>query len=193
MKLRYLAIGVIIALIPVAAPRRAAEGRELAPRHAHRQSRDPERRSGRERYGRGEDHRHRRCVRRSRPLAWRSSSPLRSTRGRPAWRHPSWCRSARPYQAKGCATTTAAIAAAIIRSPGAYYVNIHNAKYPGGALRGASCTASAGTSRGCPTRALAPALSVDRLRTRSRRNAARTRGAGARSASCRAPPRRRRS
>jgi hypothetical protein len=38
--------------------------------------------------------------------------------------------------AKGCMKTTAAIAAAIKKSPGSYYVNIHNAKYPGGALRG---------------------------------------------------------
>jgi hypothetical protein len=40
------------------------------------------------------------------------------------------------FRAKGCTTTTAAIAAAIQRNPGAYYVNVHNAKYPGGALRG---------------------------------------------------------
>jgi hypothetical protein len=41
------------------------------------------------------------------------------------------------FKPKGCQTTTAAIAAAIQRDPGAYYVNVHNAKYPGGALRGA--------------------------------------------------------
>jgi hypothetical protein len=40
------------------------------------------------------------------------------------------------YKSKACTSTTAAIAAAIKRSPGAYYVNVHNAKYPGGALRG---------------------------------------------------------
>jgi hypothetical protein len=40
------------------------------------------------------------------------------------------------YKSKGCTTTTAAIAAALKKSPGAYYVNVHNAKYPGGALRG---------------------------------------------------------
>jgi len=40
------------------------------------------------------------------------------------------------YKAKGCTTTTAMIAAAIKKSPGKYYVNVHNAKYPGGALRG---------------------------------------------------------
>ena len=40
------------------------------------------------------------------------------------------------FKSKGCTTTTAAIAAAIERHPAAYYVNVHNAKYPGGALRG---------------------------------------------------------
>ncbi len=40
------------------------------------------------------------------------------------------------YKSKGCATTTAAIAAAIKRNPPAYYVNVHNAKYPAGAVRG---------------------------------------------------------
>jgi hypothetical protein len=40
------------------------------------------------------------------------------------------------YKSKGCTTTTSALAAAILRSPSAYYVNVHNVKYPGGALRG---------------------------------------------------------
>lgn len=40
------------------------------------------------------------------------------------------------YKAKGCTTTTAALAAAIVKRPAAYYVNVHNAKYPAGALRG---------------------------------------------------------
>ena len=40
------------------------------------------------------------------------------------------------FKAKGCTTTTAATAAAIEKKPAAYYVNVHNAKYPGGALRG---------------------------------------------------------
>lgn len=37
---------------------------------------------------------------------------------------------------KGCVRTTAEIAAEIRRSPREYYVNVHNAAYPGGALRG---------------------------------------------------------
>jgi hypothetical protein len=40
------------------------------------------------------------------------------------------------YKSKGCTTTTAAVAAAIRANPSGYYVNVHNAKYPGGALRG---------------------------------------------------------
>ncbi len=40
------------------------------------------------------------------------------------------------FKAKGCTTAPAAVAAAIARTPSAYYVNVHNARYPGGALRG---------------------------------------------------------
>jgi hypothetical protein len=40
------------------------------------------------------------------------------------------------YKAKGCTTATAAVAAAIKKSPRSYYVNVHNAKYAAGALRG---------------------------------------------------------
>jgi hypothetical protein len=40
------------------------------------------------------------------------------------------------YKAKSCTTAPAAVARAILNNPSAYYVNIHNARYPGGALRG---------------------------------------------------------
>jgi hypothetical protein len=40
------------------------------------------------------------------------------------------------YKAKGCVKSTAAVIAAIKKNPRAYYVNVHNAKYPAGALRG---------------------------------------------------------
>lgn len=40
------------------------------------------------------------------------------------------------YKAKGCTTTTMAIANAISAKPGSYYVNVHNAKYAAGAVRG---------------------------------------------------------
>jgi hypothetical protein len=39
------------------------------------------------------------------------------------------------FLTKGCATTTAALIKAIEANPHGYYVNIHNAKYPGGAVR----------------------------------------------------------
>jgi hypothetical protein len=40
------------------------------------------------------------------------------------------------FKAKGCTTASAAIARAIQAHPRAYYVNVHNAKYPNGAVRG---------------------------------------------------------
>ena len=36
----------------------------------------------------------------------------------------------------GCASVTRELALAIIHNPGAYYVNVHNADFPGGAARG---------------------------------------------------------
>ena len=36
----------------------------------------------------------------------------------------------------GCAEADRALVRAILRDPGAYYVNVHNAEYPAGALRG---------------------------------------------------------
>ena len=40
------------------------------------------------------------------------------------------------FKAKGCTTASAAVARAILAKPRAYYVNVHNAKYPNGAVRG---------------------------------------------------------
>jgi hypothetical protein len=40
------------------------------------------------------------------------------------------------FRKSGCTTARAAVTAAIVRTPGAYYVNIHTAKYPAGAIRG---------------------------------------------------------
>jgi hypothetical protein len=40
------------------------------------------------------------------------------------------------FKAKGCVKAPAAVAAGIKKDPSAYYVNVHNARYPAGALRG---------------------------------------------------------
>jgi serine/threonine protein kinase len=40
------------------------------------------------------------------------------------------------YKSTGCTTTTAATAKAILANPSAYYVNVHTATYPDGAVRG---------------------------------------------------------
>ena len=57
-------------------------------------------------------------------------------KGKPGIAGPVVVPFGKAFKSKGCTTTTAAIAAAIQRNPAAYYVNVHNAKYPGGALRG---------------------------------------------------------
>jgi hypothetical protein len=41
-----------------------------------------------------------------------------------------------PPRITGCSKTTTAIAKAIAKRPQNYYVNVHNADFPGGALRG---------------------------------------------------------
>jgi hypothetical protein len=40
------------------------------------------------------------------------------------------------YKRQGCTTASKALVRAILRSPAAYYVNVHNAKHPAGAMRG---------------------------------------------------------
>ena len=57
-------------------------------------------------------------------------------KGKPGVAGPVVVPFGKTFKAKGCVTSTAAIVAAIERNPAAYYVNVHNAKYPGGALRG---------------------------------------------------------
>lgn len=39
-------------------------------------------------------------------------------------------------KASGCATVDAAVAKDILANPAGYYVNVHNAEFPGGAIRG---------------------------------------------------------
>ena len=40
------------------------------------------------------------------------------------------------YKSKGCASASKSLINSILSNPGNYYVNIHNAKYPAGAIRG---------------------------------------------------------
>jgi hypothetical protein len=40
------------------------------------------------------------------------------------------------YKAKGCQKASKSLIEAVETNPNRYYVNIHNAKYPGGAIRG---------------------------------------------------------
>jgi hypothetical protein len=40
------------------------------------------------------------------------------------------------YRARGCTTASDSLIESIIRNPGRYYVNVHNATYPAGATRG---------------------------------------------------------
>jgi hypothetical protein len=57
-------------------------------------------------------------------------------KGRPGVAGPVVVPFGKTFKSKGCITAAGSLTAAILRNPGAYYVNVHNAKYPGGALRG---------------------------------------------------------
>ena len=41
-----------------------------------------------------------------------------------------------PYRATGCTAAPVAAIAALVKHPRRFYVNVHNARYPGGAVRG---------------------------------------------------------
>jgi hypothetical protein len=57
-------------------------------------------------------------------------------KGKPGVSGPVVVPFGKEFKSKGCTTAAKSLLAAIVRSPSAYYVNVHNAKYPAGALRG---------------------------------------------------------
>ena len=57
-------------------------------------------------------------------------------KGRPGVAGPVAVAFGATYKPKGCVKASSAVAAAIDGNPSAYYVNVHNAKYPAGTLRG---------------------------------------------------------
>lgn len=73
-------------------------------------------------------------------------------KGRPGKAGPVVIPLGATYEAKGCTTTSATIARALQLNPSAYYVNVHNAKYPAGALRGQLHGDGTSGSSGTPTK-----------------------------------------
>jgi hypothetical protein len=57
-------------------------------------------------------------------------------RGGPGKAGPVVVPFGKAYAAKGCTTAPKNVADAIYKKPASYYVNIHTAKYPAGAVRG---------------------------------------------------------
>jgi len=78
-------------------------------------------------------------------LCWRITG-RRNLGGKPNAAHIHKGRAGRPgavviplgatYRARGCTTAGKALLRAIVAHPGRYYVNVHNAAYPAGAVRG---------------------------------------------------------
>jgi hypothetical protein len=136
MRLKYLAIGLLIALIPVAGATGALQkgGTSL---HATMTGKvevpkgDPDGRGTAEIKITGTK------------VCWEIKTSKVATlvaahihKGGPGVAGPVVVPFGKTYTSKGCVTSTAAITAAITKNPSRYYVNVHNAKYPGGALRG---------------------------------------------------------
>jgi hypothetical protein len=57
-------------------------------------------------------------------------------RGKPGKAGPVVVPFGAAFKREGCTTASAALLRAIAKNPSAYYVNVHTAKYPGGAIRG---------------------------------------------------------
>jgi hypothetical protein len=136
MKLKYLALGAIVALIPVTGAAGALQkgGNSL---HATLAGKSETPKGDPDGSGTAE------VKITGTKVCWEIKA-ARVTKlvaahihkGKPGVSGPVVVPFGKTYKSKGCVTTTAATAAAILKSPSAYYVNVHNAKYPGGALRG---------------------------------------------------------
>jgi hypothetical protein len=57
-------------------------------------------------------------------------------RGRAGVSGPVFIALGKSYKAKGCASAPKKMIEAVESNPNAYYVNVHNAKYPNGVVRG---------------------------------------------------------
>ena len=70
--------------------------------------------------------------------ARRSSKPLSAHihKGRAGTSGPVFIPLGKTYKTKGCASAAKKLIDAVESNPNAYYVNVHNAKYPNGIVRG---------------------------------------------------------
>ncbi len=57
-------------------------------------------------------------------------------RGMPGRAGPVVIPLGKTFQASGCTAAPAAAVSSLIKHPRRFYVNVHNARYPGGAVRG---------------------------------------------------------
>jgi hypothetical protein len=57
-------------------------------------------------------------------------------KGRPGVSGPVFIPLGKTYKAKGCTSAAKKMIEAVEADPNSYYVNVHNAKYPGGVVRG---------------------------------------------------------
>ncbi|MDX6450781.1 MAG: hypothetical protein QOH16_830 [Gaiellaceae bacterium] len=134
MRLRYLVAGLLIALVPVVG---AAAAMDKGSLHATLTGKAETPKGDPDGSGTAE------VTITGAKVCWEIHAAKVGTlmaahihKGRPGVAGPVVVPFGKTYTSKGCTTAPSGVAAAILKSPGAYYVNVHNAKYPGGALRG---------------------------------------------------------